>query len=187
MPRDVNWKDIEKHFEETCGTKPKLSEVMPKGKGCCSFTTAEEAQTAIATVNGSELNGQTIEVDVWTEKEKKEGEERAPKRKFGAAFVKSKWTKNEGAKVDAALKVWVGGLSEKTTGANLKKHFTDSGCAADLAETMKKGTASVTFKTAEDAVNAIATMNGTELDGQTIEVDVWTQSEKKDKKLKQEE
>merc|ERR1712096_100987 len=84
LSEGVNWKDLEKHFEETCGTKPKVTEITnpKKGTGVCAFESAEEAEAAIAAVNGSEFNGATLEVDTWTEKEKKEGEER-PKRKFG--------------------------------------------------------------------------------------------------------
>merc|ERR1719247_3360458 len=39
---------------------------MSKGTGVCAFKTAEEATTAIAAVNGTELKGSTLEVDVWT-------------------------------------------------------------------------------------------------------------------------
>lgn len=176
LAKGVTWKELEKHFEESGATKPKVTEIMSKGKGCCAFKTAEEAQAAIAAVNGSELDGEVLEVDVWTQKEKKEREDR-PKRKFGSAFVK---TKGENLNpIDASLKVWVGGLSEKTTAIQLKKHFVSNGCAADKSKLMKKGTACVTFKTEAEATSAIAAINTTELDGSSIEVDVWTKSEKK--------
>jgi len=56
----------------------KFATVM-KGKGAgtggVAFATEEEATAAIATLNGSVLAGATLEVDVWTKKEKEEGEQ----------------------------------------------------------------------------------------------------------------
>eukprot|EP00928_Gymnodinium_smaydae_P028458 TRINITY_DN216_c0_g1_i2.p2 TRINITY_DN216_c0_g1~~TRINITY_DN216_c0_g1_i2.p2 ORF type:complete len:161 (-),score=50.58 TRINITY_DN216_c0_g1_i2:182-616(-) len=66
------WKDLEKHMEEMCGTKPKITEVMPKGgTAVCTFTSAEEATAAISAANGTDFKGSTLEVDVWEVKEKK--------------------------------------------------------------------------------------------------------------------
>merc|ERR1719498_25777 len=39
------------------------------GSGSAAFATAEEAATAIATLNGSTFQGIVIEVDTWTEKD----------------------------------------------------------------------------------------------------------------------
>merc|ERR1712083_572612 len=71
LTKSVDWKGLSKHFEEQ-GFKPQMAEVMKGGKGVCSFKTAEEASSAIAAANGSELKGKAIEVDVWEKKEKKE-------------------------------------------------------------------------------------------------------------------
>merc|ERR1719198_2099605 len=71
VPKGTSWKDLDKHFEETCGTKPKLTEVMAKGTAVCTFRSADEATAAIAAVSGSAFKGSTLEVDVWTVKEKK--------------------------------------------------------------------------------------------------------------------
>jgi len=187
LPKDITWKKLEKHFEEFGGTKPKISEVIPgKGTGVCAFESADDAQTAIGALNGSELEGQTIEVDVWTEKPKKEGGDR-PQRKVKTQFFEKKTSAGPSLKgLDPSLKVWIGGLSPKTTAQKLKKHFVDNGCDADKADIMRKGTACVAFKTDDAASSAIGTMNGTELDGNTIEVDVWTKAEKKEKKPKEE-
>merc|ERR1711870_169699 len=38
------------------------------GSGSAVYTTKEEVETAIATLNGSEFQGVVIEVDVWTKK-----------------------------------------------------------------------------------------------------------------------
>merc|ERR1711865_300163 len=67
------WKDLEKHMEATA-SKPAVTHVMSKGTGVCAFKTAEDATAAIAAVNGTELKGKTLEVDVWTKREKTDGE-----------------------------------------------------------------------------------------------------------------
>jgi len=183
----VTWKMLEKHMQEITGTKPKITEVMKKGKACCAFADADAAQAALASANGSELDGQAIEVDVWTEKEKKE---RAEKPKKVSKFAKSSAAKSSGDDkdavnaVDASSKVWVGGLSPKATTAKLKKHFADNGSEAHLCRLLKPGTACVTFETDDAASSAIASVNGTKLDGKELEVDVWTKTEKKAKKAK---
>merc|ERR1719253_1997519 len=47
----------------------KFVKIGKSGCGSAGFTTAEEVQTAIATLNGSEFQGSVIEVDVWTKKD----------------------------------------------------------------------------------------------------------------------
>merc|ERR1719230_2090838 len=42
---------------------------VSKGQGGCAYKTAEEAQNAIAMLNGSTFEGVALEVDVWTKKE----------------------------------------------------------------------------------------------------------------------
>merc|ERR1719162_1142487 len=66
----VTYKELQAHFPGS-----KFATVM-KGKGAgtggVAFATAEEATAAIQTLNGSSLGGNTIEVDVWTKKEKED-------------------------------------------------------------------------------------------------------------------
>merc|ERR1712007_140199 len=82
-------------------------------------------------------------------------------------------------KIDAELKVWIAGLDEKTSWKKVREHFKDVG--KPKVALMNKGRACVAFDTAEEASDAIATHNGSELGGKTIEVDVWTQKEKKER------
>merc|ERR1711953_661268 len=109
-------------------TKPKVTEVMSKGRACCAFKTPEEAEQAIAIVNGSDLEGATIEVDVWIQKEKNDKEEKKqkPNSEKIAKLVKNMLGKNGVKKPDSkitakmketdpSLKVWIGSLSPKTT------------------------------------------------------------------------
>merc|ERR1719272_2792095 len=71
LPKGLDWKALEKHVTEVA-TKPAISNIMSYGKGVLAFKTVEEATAAIAAVNGTELNGKTLEADVWTKKEKNE-------------------------------------------------------------------------------------------------------------------
>jgi len=191
--KDASWKKLDAHFKEL-DCKPSLVEIMKKGTACLGFKTADEASSAIAVVNGSDFDGNTIEVDVWTQKEKKErtGDDK-PKKHVAKTSLKKSGPKTiskvgEKAKaVDHDLKVWVGDLDPKTTWKELKQHFVDNGCEVDLCDIMKPGRACVTFKTSDEATSAITSVNSTELAGKTINVDVWTKPERKEKKAKEEE
>lgn len=79
-------------------------------------------------------------------------------------------------------KVWVGGLPEEVSFKELQDHFGGPG-KAKFATAMKgkgAGTGGVAFGTAEEAAAAVATLNGSELKGSKIVVDVWTKKEKTD-------
>merc|ERR1712216_398160 len=69
LPADLSEEDMKTAFEAV-GTVTKVVK-NPSGTGAVVFSTADEAQMAIATFNGGDLNGSTLEVDVWTKKEPK--------------------------------------------------------------------------------------------------------------------
>merc|ERR1711924_450468 len=64
-PGDAGHAKLKEHLSQA-GKCQYLS--VSKGQGGAAFATEEEAQNAIATLNGSTLEGATIEVDVWTKK-----------------------------------------------------------------------------------------------------------------------
>ena len=66
--RDTN-KKLQAHFEKQ-GAPAKYVEIGFKGAGGAIFGSSEEAAAAIAAVNGTKFDGKTLEVDVWTKKEK---------------------------------------------------------------------------------------------------------------------
>merc|ERR1712039_336145 len=77
-------------------------------------------------------------------------------------------------------KVWIGGLAEgleKSVDLNkkLKEHMGE-GCK--FVEIGRKGSAVAIFGTAEEATNAIATMNGSAFEDCVLECDVWEKTEK---------
>merc|ERR1719168_484719 len=76
----------------------------------------------------------------------------------------------------AEKKVWVGGLPETVTYQELQAHFPGS----KFATVMKgkgAGTGGVAYATAEEAAEALKTLNGSVLAGSTLIVDVWTKKE----------
>merc|ERR1719313_2815069 len=78
----------------------------------------------------------------------------------------------------AEKKVWVGGLPDCTS-KELHEHFKDAGAKwTEAYGGNSKGSGGVAFKTAEEATNAISTLNGSILKGASIQVDVWTKKEK---------
>merc|ERR1712217_353422 len=62
-------KKLKDHFEKL-GAPLKFVNITWKGEGGAIFGSEEEAQVAISTVNGTKFMGKTLEVDVWTKKEK---------------------------------------------------------------------------------------------------------------------
>jgi len=86
--------------------------------------------------------------------------------------------------IDTERKVWVGGLPKDVTRGNIVEHF-KTVCHPGVFEIMR-GSACLSFKSAEDAGNVIASLNGSEMNGSAIQVDVWTQKEKKEKKQRPE-
>jgi len=198
MSKTTTWKKLEKHVKEVAELKAAVVDVNEKkGTGVVCFKNEDDVSTAVALLNGSELDGETIEVDVWTKTEKppkEDGEDGDEKKQKKKKKNKKSGTKQVQKKplskvaemlktVDPSLKVWVGGLSEKTTAKSLSKHFEEMFSKPKLFDIMAKGGRGVvTYETEDDVASAVGIVNGSELDGNVLEVDVWTKPEKKEKK-----
>jgi RNA recognition motif-containing protein len=195
LSKTTTWKKLEKHVKEAGDLKPALVDVNEKkGTGVVCFQSGDDVATAVAVLNGSELDGKSIEVDVWEKVErppKAEGEEK-PKKKnkkktktlgLSKMALKKPVSKvSEKLKtVDPTLKVWIGGLTEKTTFKEISDHFKEKFAKPKLVDLLKKGKAVVTYESTDEVASAVSIVNGTELNGNVIEVDVWTKPEKKEK------
>jgi len=193
LSKKVTWKELEKHFTQI--NKPAVTDVNErKGTGVVAFKNEDDVSSAISSLNGSELCGSAIEVDVWTKPERKakeEGEEgetkeKRPKKKqtvktkFGQAPGIDPKTKEKLDKIDASLKVFIGGLPKGVAWKELEKHVASLGTKPAVTDVREKsGRACLAYKEEADVANAIASLNGTEFKGKTIEADVWTKPEKK--------
>lgn len=206
---NTTWKDVEKHFATVA--KPSITEIRKNGTAVAAYKTAEEVETVVAELNGSELKGSYIEVDVWVQKPKtektkvdKDGKT-APKKSVpvkgslvkkmpvkqvakvnpkakAKAKAQNDKMKEKLAAVPATMKVWIGGLSEGTTWKQLEAHM--STVMKPKLSHIHKNTGICVYETEEDVANAVAMMDGTELNGNRLQVDVWTLPEKREPKVK---
>merc|ERR1712194_541052 len=73
------------------------------------------------------------------------------------------------------VKVWLGGLSEETKWKELQTHMDQAGKSTwcEVFGGKGAGTGAVVYTTAEEAANAVATLNGSVVDGKNIIVDTW--------------
>jgi len=112
--------------------------------------------------------------------------------KGGKGSMRS-WGKGKGKAqmmfwVDPTLKVWIGNLAETTKWKELQTHMNQAGKTewVEVFYGKGKGTGAVVYATADDAVNAVATLNDSELDGSRIIVDTWVRQAKNDLDLEEE-
>lgn len=83
-------------------------------------------------------------------------------------------------RVDPSLKVWIGNLAEGVSWKDLQTHMNQAGKTTwvEVFTGSGKGTGAVVYSAIEEVANAIATLNGTEIGGQELIVDVWTKASK---------
>jgi len=205
LSEKTTWKTLEKHFEGSVA-KPAITEIMGKGSAVISYKSVEQVSDAVAALDGSELDGNSIQVDVWVEKPKSERPPRkaAPKLKpqpkqvaqprkvmlktgtKGAAKGKGKGDdkmKERLAAFKATQKVWIGGLAESTTWKELEKHLAE--IAKPKVTHIYRGKGVAAYENEEDATTVIAALNGSELGGNMLEIDTWTKPEREKKGEKQ--
>merc|ERR1712107_270176 len=105
----------------------------------------------------------------------KTGDEKPKKKKVKKHTLKEK-TKEKLKGIDTSLKVWVGGLKPETSWKAVEKHFATA-AKPKATHVMNKGTACLAYETTTEVAEAIATFNGSELNGQVLEVDAWERPE----------
>eukprot|EP00444_Apocalathium_aciculiferum_P029699 CAMPEP_0183438996 /NCGR_PEP_ID=MMETSP0370-20130417/77732_1 /TAXON_ID=268820 /ORGANISM="Peridinium aciculiferum, Strain PAER-2" /LENGTH=151 /DNA_ID=CAMNT_0025627341 /DNA_START=39 /DNA_END=494 /DNA_ORIENTATION=- len=92
------------------------------------------------------------------------------------------WGKGKGKSLTSFapdVKVWIGGVAEGATWKELQDHMNQAGKTkwCEVFDKKGAGTGAVAYETAEEASNAIATLNGSVLKGGTLECDVWVKKE----------
>ncbi|XP_062194650.1 small ribosomal subunit protein cS22-like [Phragmites australis] len=129
--------------------------------GFVTMSTAEEANAAVESLNGTEVGGRTIKVNV-TESFLPNIDRSAPEP--------------EPVFVDSQYKVYVGNLAKTVTTEVLKNFFSEKGhilsaTVSRIPGTSKsKGYGFVTFSSEEEVEAAVATFNNAQLEGQPIRV-----------------
>jgi len=197
----VKWQDLKDHMKQA-GTVEfcKILTVdgsdwgRSRGLGYVRYATEEEAKQAIATLNQTELAGRPITVDVWTGSKPRVG---GPKgggkgyskggggKSFMPPFAKG-WGKGWGKTVqvhgESSQMVYVANLPFKAEWQEVKDHMKAVGTVEfvkilteDRIEYGRsKGIGCVRYTTEQEALNAVAMLNGSEMMGRKLTVDRWT-------------
>ncbi len=140
------------NFEE-CFVATDRATGESRGFGFVTFPDAEQASAAIEAKNGSTLDGRTLKVSVSR-----------PKGSYPPA-------------VDGC-KVYIGNLELDTTQETLRSEFAKHGELVDItivndrATGASRGFAFATYAKPSDATNAIEALNGAEIDGRELRVNI---------------
>ncbi|XP_073145924.1 small ribosomal subunit protein cS22-like [Henckelia pumila] len=127
-----------------------------------TMKSAEEATAAVEKLNGTEIGGRTIKVNI-TEK---------PLASSDASFLQVEDSKF----IDSPYKVYVGNLAKSVTTETLKNFFSEKGKVLSAKVSRLPGTSKssgygfVSFSSEEDVETAISVLNNTVLEGQKIRV-----------------
>jgi len=158
---NVAWQDLKDYFKQ-CGHVVRAdvmtgSDGRSKGCGLVEFETPEQAMTAIATLNDTELKGRPIFVREDRESPGVSGETRRTRA--------DRAPKGE----SSGTSVYVGNLPWDVTWHQLKDHFRANGIEARRVEVASsangrsKGYGIVKFDNVDEANAAVAATEGTEM------------------------
>jgi len=140
-------------------------------------------QSGMLNVQNGMLNGQSGDESKGKGKSKGQGKGKGKGWGENGEWVSKFPPKKRGfseklSMIDAGCKVWVGGFPKGVTWRDLQLHFESLTYKPIHSEVINKGPTKVfgicAFKTAEEAAQAIATVNGTLLMDSTLVVDFHT-------------
>lgn len=167
IPRTVDDSEITRIFEEH-GAVEKAEVMYDKYSGrsrrfaFVTMKTVEDANAAIEKLNGSEIGGRQIKVNV-TEK---------PLSPVDVSILQAE----DSNFIDSPHKVYVGNLAKTVTSDSLTKFFSETGKVLSAKVSRVPGTSKssgfgfVSFSSEEDVEAAISSLNNTLLEGQPIRV-----------------
>lgn len=151
---DVTWQDLKDHMRSLGGIVEHadvLTEPNGRSKGCglVTFATVQDTENALNQLNNTELKGRPI-------------------------FIREDREAGDGAGGVSNNRLYVGNLDYRTEWYELKDHFKTVGAVtrADVVKeegsTRSKGYGIVEYSTAEDAAQAVETLNNSQLLGRPI-------------------
>lgn len=167
IPRTTNNDELQKVFEEH-GSIEKVEVMYDKWSGrsrrfgFVTMKTVDDANAAIEKLNGTEIGGRKIKVNV-TEK---------PLNGVTSTLAQSEETPF----VDSPYKLYVGNLAKTVTSDSLKSFFADKGNVLGAKVSRVPGTSKssgfgfVSFSSEEEVEAAISSFNDAVLEGQKIRV-----------------
>ncbi|OIT40095.1 PREDICTED: 30S ribosomal protein 2, chloroplastic [Nicotiana attenuata] len=167
IPRTLTPDELRKIVEEHAAVEK--AEVMydkysgrSRRFGFVTMTTVEDASAAVEKLNGTEIGGREIKVNI-TEK---------PLSSVGSSLIQP----DDSKFVDSPHKVYVGNLAKNVTSESLKNFFSEKGNVLSAKVSRVPGTSKssgygfVSFSSEEDVEAAISSLNNALLDGQKIRV-----------------
>merc|ERR1711935_103396 len=179
LPYSFSWRDLKDHFAqagEVIRADIMTSKQTQRSRGCglVEFATVEEAQTAIETMNDSEIDGRKILVR--EDREKGDKPSAAPQNNNNQAAHVNK--KQPDLTSHVGRQVFVNNLDKSITWQDLKDAFSPAGDVerADIIGDgrLSKGQGLILFKTHEAALKAIEEFHEGELKNKTISVKMDT-------------
>jgi len=153
--RNVGKESVYEDFEDKVEKFGKVTYFSNSGRGFCflTFTSSEAANACVAALNNTVVAGKTIQMNIAREE-----------AKFGASD-------KDVLESDEGCKLFVHGVKQETDSDKLKEVFEKFGKVTDSFNP-GKGFAFVTFSTPEEAIAAVEALNGKEVFGHTISVNV---------------
>mmetsp|Transcript_33572 Transcript_33572/g.88934 ORF Transcript_33572/g.88934 Transcript_33572/m.88934 type:complete len:113 (+) Transcript_33572:122-460(+) len=90
------------------------------------------------------------------------------------------WRWSSAPSIDPTLKIWIGNLPETATWKELQELGNEAGKTkwVDVFKGNGAGTGMIAYSTVEEVAAAMEALKGKEINGSTIEVDVWVKAEK---------
>lgn len=185
LTADVGKKELQEMFNTVAPSI--FVEMLKGGKGsaCVVFSTKEEAELAIACMNGTTIGSATLQCDTW---ERPEREGKSKGSNVVSEDVKEKNKAKEAqqkrlSQFSGEQKVWVGGLTEDV-GQEVLQEFFNSIAQTKCVEIMQgraNKSACVVYSTKEEAELAVASLNGASVGSATLQCDVWARPERDEK------
>jgi RNA recognition motif-containing protein len=183
----VKWQDLKDHMKQA--GEVEFAKILTRegpdwgrsrGIGYVRYSTEEEAKNAVATLNNTELAGRTIVVDVWTGNKPRDFNGAFsffPGKGGGKGFGRT--VKVHG---DFGQMVYVGNLPFKAEWQDLKDHMKGVGSVEFVKILTEDGTSwgrskgigCVRYSSAEEASQAVSMLNGSEMMGRALVVDLWS-------------
>jgi len=156
----VKQETVDEAINDAFAKYGEVIDVFNPGKGFAFVTLAseEEANKAVENLNGKELFGNTVSVNISKPKEKPETPSNS--KKDGKSKKKKKESKE-------GIRLFVSNVDENTSKDDLKAAFEPHGTVTDVYNP-GKGFAFVTLSTKDEAEKAIEALNGKEVCGKEI-------------------
>lgn len=168
--------DLERIFSEfgpiisATHIKDREDPTRKRGFGFVSFVNLDSAEAAVAALNGENIEGRVLRVDFASNK---------PPVRERREFNTERRNSNSYSKGDDGNRVYVGNLDYGTDDDTLSEIFSEFGevisCQhmADRDDpSRKRGFAFVTFTSSDQANEAVENLDGLEVDGRSIRVNI---------------